>query len=67
MGEGVKARHAKVNAVRRKELAGAEVVKLTAVVALNALNGDAKLSMNICKEVSEGGEGVRSQVQGERP
>lgn len=53
--------------MRRKECAGIEVVKLEAVIALNSLNGDAKLSMDTGKEISVGGEGVRFQAQGECP
>jgi hypothetical protein len=39
-----------MDAMRREECAGAEVVKLAAVVALNPLNGDSKLRTNIGKD-----------------
>jgi hypothetical protein len=67
LGRGVRARHVEVDAMRGEESAGAEVVKLAAIVALNPLNGDSKLCTNIGKEISESGESVGYQAQGERP
>lgn len=57
LGRSVGTRHAKVNAVGQEECAGAEVVELAAVVALNSLNGDPKLCADISKK--EGSESVR--------
>lgn len=55
---GVGARHPKVNTIGEKEGASGGVVKLTAVVALNAADVSGKLSLNISKKVGQGGESV---------
>ena len=58
LGRGVGARCAKVNTVGEEERAGGGVVKLPAVVALDALHSHAKLSVHEGKEMSERREGV---------
>ena len=51
LGGSIGARHAKVDAIGEEERAGAGVIKLLAVVALNCLDGSAKLSTHIGKEI----------------
>jgi hypothetical protein len=50
--ECVGARHAKGNAMGEKEHAGQGIVKLPAVVALDALDGGAKLRASISKKMA---------------
>jgi hypothetical protein len=50
-----------------EERAGARVVKLTAIIALNNLGGGAKLSTCIGKKMRQGQKGVRLQFQRKRP
>jgi hypothetical protein len=50
-----------------EERAGARVVELSAIVALNSLDGSAELSMCIGKKVRQGQKGVRLWFQGKRP
>jgi hypothetical protein len=59
LGGGVGAGHTEVYAMGEEEHAGARVIKLAAVVALDSLDGDTELSLNIGKEVRQGGESVR--------
>ena len=59
LGVGVRAAHAQVNAVSQEERAGAGVVELAAIVALNCLDGGAILSGHMNKEVSQSRERVR--------
>lgn len=61
----VGARHAHSDAMGKKEHAGGGVVKLSAVVALDALNGGAKLRRDKGKKLSESRESVRFQPQRE--
>jgi hypothetical protein len=42
--------------VGEKECAGGGIVKFTAIVALNALNGGAKLRVNKSEKIREGGK-----------
>lgn len=50
ISRGVGTRHAKVDATSEEEGAGARVIKLTAIVALNFDRGT-KLCGNKCKEI----------------
>jgi hypothetical protein len=50
-----------------EESTGAEVVELSAIVALYALNRDTKLSSDIGKEVRQGGKSVRLESKWKRP
>jgi hypothetical protein len=59
LGRGVGVGHTEVDTMGEEEHAGAGVVKLAAVIALDALDGDTELSLNIGKEVRQGGESVR--------
>ena len=47
---GIGAQHVYDNTMSKKECAGQGVVKLTAIVALDALNGGTKLCVNITNE-----------------
>ena len=51
----------------KEECVGARVVKLTTVVALNYLDGGAKLSGHKGKKVSDCRKSVRFQLQRKRP
>ena len=51
-----------MDATSQKECAGAGVVKLFAVVALDCLDGDAELGLHISEKVSEGGIRVRLET-----
>jgi len=51
----------------KEERAGAGVVKLTTVVALNCLDGGAELSGHKGKKLSDGRKSVRFQLQRKRP
>jgi hypothetical protein len=51
-----------VDAVGEEECAGAGVVELTAVVALNSLDGDTELGAHISEKVRDGGERVRLET-----
>jgi hypothetical protein len=48
--------------VREEERAGWVIVKLPAVVALDALNGGAKLRADISKKIGKSGKGVGFQA-----
>jgi len=50
-----------------EEHVGAGVVKFAAVVALNPLNGDIKLGVNISEKVRKSGESVRLETQRKCP
>ena len=54
----VGARHAKGNTVEEKECAGQGIVKLPAIVALDALDGGAKLCVSISKKIGKGRKSV---------
>lgn len=51
LSRGVRARHSEVSAVGQEEGAGAGVVKLAPIVALDRLDGAAKLCGNNSKEI----------------
>jgi hypothetical protein len=59
-------RHSKLDAVRKEENAGG-VIKLASIIALDALDGAAKLRGHNGKEVGEGGEGVGLLAQRKCP
>lgn len=48
-----------MNALGEKESTGAEVIKLSSIVALDGLYGGAKLGGGIRDKVSDGGKRVR--------
>ena len=50
---GVGARHPEMSAMSEEERAGARVIKLAAIIALNCLDGGAILSGHMNKEVSQ--------------
>ena len=56
---GVGARHPEMSAMSQEERAGAGVIKLAAIVALNCLDGGSILSSHMNKEVSQSRERVR--------
>jgi hypothetical protein len=60
-------RHQKMDAVREEESASGGVIKLASIIALDALDGAAKLRRHKGKEVGEGGEGVRLLAQRKGP
>jgi hypothetical protein len=64
---GIRTRHTELDTADEEEGARGGVIKLTPVVALNGLNGEAELSGHPGKEVNEGGEGVRLSTQRESP
>jgi hypothetical protein len=53
--------------MREEESTGAEVVKLSAVVALYALNRDPELCSDVGKKVRQSGKGVRLESKWECP
>jgi hypothetical protein len=53
--------------VREEESVGGGVIKLVSIIALDALDGAAKLCGHKGKEVGEGGEGVKLLAQGKSP
>ena len=53
---GIRTRHTQVNTPREEERTGSGVVKLTPVVTLDGLNGEAELSGHPCKEVEKDGK-----------
>jgi hypothetical protein len=63
----MRAGHAENGAVREEERAGRGVVKLAAIVALDGLDGGAKLRAYISKKVRDGSEGVEFKTQRECP
>ena len=56
-----------MNTPREEERTGGGVVKLTPVVTLDGLNGEAELSGHPGKEVEEGGEGLGLAAQRKSP
>ena len=64
---GIRTRHTQLNTLREEEGMGGGVIKLTPVVALDGLNGDAELSGHPGKEVEKGGEGLRLGAQRKSP
>jgi hypothetical protein len=60
-------RHAKCNTVGEKERAGRRIVKFTAIVALDTLDGGAELSVNIRKKIRKSGKCLRFFTEGKSP
>jgi hypothetical protein len=56
---GVQARHVQLDTAREEEDPGCGVIELTAIVALDGLDGEAELSGNLSKKVVERGECLR--------
>lgn len=50
---GIRARHVEVDTMGEKERASGGVFKLMAIIALNTLNGDTKLCLDIRKKVRQ--------------
>lgn len=67
LGGGVGTGHAQVHAMGEEEHAGAGVVELAPVVALDRLYLSTKLSGHMSKEISRSKERVRFQAQGKSP
>ena len=63
----IRTRHAQVDTAGEKEGTGSVVIKLTAVVTLDGLDGEAELSSDPGKEMEEGGERVRLCTQRKSP
>jgi hypothetical protein len=61
---GVRATHVKGDTMSEEECAGAGVVKLTPIVALNTLEGVAELGGNKGEKVSKNGKCVRLKFKG---
>ena len=57
----------KLDTAGEEERAGGVVIKLTPIITLDGLNGEAELSGHPGKEVDEGGEGLRLGAQRKRP
>jgi hypothetical protein len=53
---GVRARHAQLDTAREEEGPGCGVIELTAIVALDGLDGEAELSGNPSEKIVERGE-----------
>lgn len=53
--------------MREKERAGSRVVKLAAIIALDALDGGAKLRRDKGKEISKSSKSVRLETQWKSP
>jgi len=64
---GVRARHAKMDALREEEVAGTRVVKLFPVVTLDSLDMGTELGGGMGDEVSERAESVRFKMQRKCP
>ena len=54
-------------AVGEEERAGAGVVELPTIVALDGFHGGTKLSMQIGEEVSQSSKGIKLEAQGGHP
>jgi hypothetical protein len=67
LGRGIWAKHAQLNTVREKEGTGGGVIKLTTIVTLDGLDGEADLCGHPSEEVKERGESVRLRTQGKSP
>jgi len=67
LGRGIRTRHTQLNTPREEEETGCGVIKLTPVVTLDDLNGEAELSGHPGKEVEEGGKDLRLDAQRKSP
>ena len=63
----IQTRHAQVDTAGEEEGTGSVVIKLTDVVTLDGLDGEAELSGDPGKEVEEGGKRVRLRTQRKSP
>ena len=61
------ARHAQVCTMGEEERAGAGVIELPTIVALDGLHCGAKLGANIREKVSQSSEGVKFEAQSKHP
>jgi hypothetical protein len=64
---GIRARHAQLNTVREKEGTGGGVIKLTTIVTLDGLDGEAELCGHPSEEVKERGKHIRLRTEGKSP
>ena len=64
---GIRTRHTQLNTSREEERTRGVVIKLTAIVALDGLNGEAELGGHLGKEVNEGGKRLRLSAQRKSP
>jgi hypothetical protein len=64
---GIRARHAQLDTVRGEESAGGGVIKLTTIVTLDGLDGEAELCGHPSEEVKECGKSIRLRTQGKSP
>ena len=60
-------RHAKCNTVGEKERASRRIIKFTAVVALDALDGGAKLRANVSEKIGKSGKCLRFKAKRKSP
>ena len=60
-------RHAECNTVGEKERAGGGIIKFTAIVALNALDGGAKLRANVSEKIGKSGKCLRFKAKRKSP
>jgi hypothetical protein len=58
LSRGIRARHAQLDPVRKKESTGGGVIELTTVVALDILDGEAELSGHPSEEVENRGKSI---------
>jgi len=64
---GIGTRHTQLDTTRKEERAGGIVIKLTPVVTLDGLNGEAELSGHLGKKVGQRGERLRFEAQRKSP
>jgi hypothetical protein len=64
---GVRTRHAQLDTMSEEESTRGGVIKLTTIIALNDLNGEAELSGHPSEEVKKSGESIRLQTKRESP
>jgi hypothetical protein len=64
---GVGARHAQLDTTGEEEGASSGVIKLTPIVTLHGLDGEAKLGGHPCKEVAKSGECIGLGTQEKSP
>lgn len=50
-----------------KECAGLRIIKFTAIIALNALDGDAELGANISEKICKCGRSLGFEAERKRP
>jgi hypothetical protein len=67
LGRGARTRHLQLYTPREEDRAEGVVIKLTPVVALDDLNGEAELSGHVGKEDEESGQRLKLGMQRESP